>query len=92
MRMPSSHLHDLLWTFFSQMPLFPNPDPVSAFIQDALLAAAEPESAVSDLLEHERQCSPSPATKQPLHPHQYQLQHAGQGLPQQQGSEAPIPR
>lgn len=88
--MRGSHFHYALANFFS-MASFLSPPSLSSS-QDALLAAAEPESAISDLLEHERQRPPSPAAEQPLHPHQYQLQHAGQGLPQQQGSEAPISR
>lgn len=81
-----AHISMIHWTTSSQWLLF------SAFISDAFPAAAEPEPAISDLPQHERQCSPSPATEQPLHPHQYQLQHAGQRLSQQQGSEAPISR
>lgn len=68
------------------------PDSVFVCIIDALFASAEPESAIPDFSEHEWQCAPRAATKQPLHPHQHQLQHAGQGLPQQQGSEAAVPR
>lgn len=85
-KLPVSHVCDALATFSSMASL------LSVLIQDALFAAAEPEPAVSDLSEHERQRPPSPAAEQPLHPHQYQLQHAGQRLPQQQGSEAPVPR
>lgn len=71
---------------------FNSPASLSVSILDAFFAAAESEPAISDLPEHERQCSPRPATEQPLHPHQHQLQHAGQRLPQQQGSEAPVSR
>lgn len=59
---------------------------------DALHATAESEPALADIPEHERQRAPGAASKQPLHPHQHQLQHAGQGLSQQQGTETAVSR
>lgn len=61
-------------------------------LTDALHATAKSEPALADIPQHERQRSPGTASEQPLHPHQHQLQHAGQGLPQQQGTEAAVPR
>lgn len=65
-----SHFHDTLANFAS----LPSPSfslSLSVLMLDALLAAAEPEPALSDLSKHEWQRSSCAASKQPLHPHQY---------------------
>lgn len=59
---------------------------------DALPAPAEPERALQDLPEHERQHAAHPAPAAALHPDQHQLQQAGPRLPQQPVAATPVQR
>lgn len=57
--------------------------PCFVLCADAFLTPAQPESAIPDIPEHERQLPAGPAPQQPLHPNQHQLQFTGKGLPKQ---------
>lgn len=47
--------------------------PPCFFFIDAFFTTAKPESAITDISEHERQFQTSPASQQSMYPNQYQL-------------------
>lgn len=65
---PPQHIHGVTGSHncFSSLDAFPTPP--------------QPESAIADLSEHERQLQARAAPQQPLYPHQHQLQFTGEGL------------